>query len=126
MNKKLIALIAAALLLCGGVAEAKKKGVRPDEIAGLQKAGKVASFDKLNQSALAKHPGGQITDTFLTKRDDRYDYKVRVTDARGDSWNLKLDAGSAEVLTDNKVIPPQLPNFPLSATPPAPTAPSAH
>ncbi len=120
--KTTIAMIAAVLLLGSTLAEAKKKSVRPDEIAELQKEGKVASFEKLNAAALAKHPGGHINDTSLSKRDDRYDYKVRIADDKGDNWNLKLDAGSATVLTDSKVVPPQLPALPLTPTPSAPAA----
>src|SRR5882757_6738852 len=114
------ALIAAALLLCSGLAEAKKT-VRPDEIAELQKSGKIASFEKLNQAALAKHPDGHITKTALSEKDDRYDYKVRISVPSGDSWNLKLDGGSAAVLTDTKVLPPPLPSTytPPTASPPA-------
>ncbi|MDB5985259.1 MAG: peptidase [Nevskia sp.] len=126
--KRVSALIAAALLLCGGLAEAKK-GVRPDEIAELQKSGKIASFEKLNQAALAKHPDGHITKTALSAKDDRYDYKVRIAVPSGDSWNLKLDAGSATVLTDTKVLPPPLPSTytpPTTPTPTPPAAPATH
>lgn len=128
LTKPAVALIAAVLLLCGGAAEAKKKTVRPDEIAGLQQAGKVASFDKLNRAALAQHPGGHITDTSLSKKDDRYDYKVRIADANGDSWKLKLDAGSAAVLSDYKVPPPTLPSnaIPPAASLPTPATPAPH
>lgn len=107
--KVCVAVFAAALMLASGVAEAKKKEVRPDEIAELQKTGKLASFDKLNQAALAKHPGGHITNTSLASKDDRYDYRVRITDSNGDNWNLKLDGGSAAVLSDSKALPPVLP-----------------
>lgn len=118
-----IVFAAAVLLLAAGAAGAKGKNVRPDEIADLQKSGKLASFDKLNHAVLAKHPGGHITDTSLSRKDDRYDYKVRITDANGDQWKLKLDGGSAAVLTDSKLDRPQPPVPAAAAPPPANAAP---
>jgi len=64
--KTLTALFAAAALtLTAGLAQAD---VRPDLIPGLLKAGTIMDLEKLNQTALAQHPGttaASITDTEL-------------------------------------------------------------
>lgn len=89
----------AALTLTAGFAQAD---VRPDQIPELLKSGAVTSFEKLNQAALAKHPGSTITDTELDDHYGRLVYQVELRDAQGIEWDVDLDAKTAEVLKDVK------------------------
>jgi uncharacterized membrane protein YkoI len=58
MNK-LTALIASTLLATtAGIAQARDLG--PDEAMRLVQAGTIQPFEKLNEAALAKHPGATI------------------------------------------------------------------
>ena len=65
MTKFSALFAAAALTLTAGLAQAD---VRPDLIPGLLKSGAIMDLEKLNQAALAQHPGttaASITDTEL-------------------------------------------------------------
>ncbi|MCU1748351.1 PepSY domain-containing protein [Pseudomonas sp. 6D_7.1_Bac1] len=100
--KKLTALFtAAALTLTAGFAMAD---VRPDLIPGLLKDGTIMDMEKLNQAALAEHPGNtaaNITDTELEHKTKTgtYVYKVEIRDAKNVKWNVKLDAKTGQVLS---------------------------
>lgn len=101
--KKLTTLFtAAALTLTAGFAMAD---VRPDQIPGLLKAGTVMDFEKLNQAALALHPGttaANITDTELDHNASTgtYVYEVEIRDAKNAKWETKLDAKTGAVLSN--------------------------
>lgn len=101
--KKLTTLFtAAALTLTAGFAMAD---VRPDQIPGLLKAGTVMDFEKLNQAALALHPGttaANITDTELDHNvtTGTYVYEVEIRDAKNAKWETKLDAKTGAVLSN--------------------------
>jgi|UPI0002E9D5B1 uncharacterized membrane protein YkoI len=90
---------AAALTLTAGLAQAD---VRPDHIPGLLKSGEIASFEKLNQAALDKHPGSTIVDTELDHSYGKLVYEVELRDAKGIKWDVDLDAKTAEVLQDKQ------------------------
>ena len=99
--KKLTTLFtAAALTLTAGFAMAD---VRPDQIPGLLKAGTIMDFEKLNQAALAQHPGttaANITDTELDHKNGVLVYEVDLTDTAGKKFEVKLDAKTGAVLED--------------------------
>lgn len=94
---KLTALLAAAVLATStGLAQARDVG--PEEMVKLVGDGTIQSFEKLNQVALAKHPGGTIKDAELEEEYGRYIYELEVRDAQGVEWDFKLDAATGEIL----------------------------
>lgn len=102
--KTLTALFAAAALtVTAGLAQAD---VRPDLIAGLLKAGTIMDLEKLNQAALAQHPGttaANITDTELDQTaTGSYVYQVEIRDAKGVEWDVDLDAKTGQVLSNKQ------------------------
>jgi len=99
--KTLTALFAAATLtLTASLAQARDLG--PDEALKLRDAGTVMSFEKLNETALALHPGGQKLDTELEEVYGRFIYQVEVRDAQGIKWDVELDASNAQVLKNQR------------------------
>ncbi|QAY89379.1 MULTISPECIES: PepSY domain-containing protein [unclassified Pseudomonas] len=102
--KTLTALFtAAALTLTAGLAQAD---VRPDLIPGLLKAGTIMDLEKLNQAALAQHPGttaANITDTELEQTaTGAYVYQVEIRDAKNVEWDVDLDAKTGKVLSNKQ------------------------
>ena len=78
----LTALFTATLItLTAGIAQARDLG--PDEALRLRDAGTIVSFEKLNATALAKHPGSKITETELEEEYGKYIYQVEMRDPQG-------------------------------------------
>ncbi|MBB2496349.1 PepSY domain-containing protein [Aquipseudomonas ullengensis] len=99
--KKLTTLFAlATLATAANMAQARDLG--PDEALKLRDAGTVQSFEKLNQAALAKHPGSKVEETELEEEYGRYIYQVELRDAQGVQWDLELDASTGQVLKDHQ------------------------
>lgn len=96
------ALLAAAvaLILTSGFSHGKDLG--PDVALKLRDAGTVQSFEKLNEAALAKHPGSTIHETELKEQHGKYIYQVDLRDAQGLEWDLELDASNGQVLKDHQ------------------------
>ncbi|WP_347901570.1 PepSY domain-containing protein [Pseudomonas purpurea] len=95
---------AAALTLTAGFAMAD---VRPDLIPGLLKDGIIMDMQKLNEAALAQHPGAtaaNITDTELEHNatTGAYAYEVEIRDAKNVKWDVKLDAKTGQVLSNKQ------------------------
>lgn len=99
--KTLTTLIVAATLTLG-TNLALAKDIGPDQALKLRDAGTIQSFEKLNEAALAKHPGAQIGDTELDEENGRYFYEVELRDEKGVQWDLELDAKTGEVLKDHQ------------------------
>jgi uncharacterized membrane protein YkoI len=102
--KTLTALFtAAALTFTAGLAQAD---VRPDLIPGLLKDGSIMDMQKLNQAALAEHPGStaaNITDTELEhSAAGAYVYQVELSDAKGVKWEVDVDAATGKVLSNKQ------------------------
>lgn len=72
----------------------------PDEALRLRDAGTIQSFEKLNATALAKHPGATVQETDLEEEYGKYIYQVELRDAQGVEWDIELDAVSGQVLKD--------------------------
>ncbi|WP_421683743.1 peptidase [Stutzerimonas urumqiensis] len=99
--KALIALFTASTLALGAnVALARDLG--PDEALKLRDAGTIQSFEKLNEAAVAKHPGAKVEETELEEEYGRYVYQVELRDEKGQQWDLELDAKTGEVLKDHQ------------------------
>ncbi|TLX56760.1 peptidase [Stutzerimonas nosocomialis] len=93
-------LTAASLALTANLALARDLG--PDEAMRLRDAGTIQSFEKLNEAALAQHPGGKIEETELEEEYGRYIYQVEVRDTNGVQWDMDIDATSGEVLKNQQ------------------------
>ena len=99
--KPLTTLITAATLALGAnLARARDLG--PDEALKLRDAGTIQSFEKLNEAALAKHPGATIDDTELEEAYGHHIYQVELRDDKGVEWDVELDAKTGEVLKDHQ------------------------
>ncbi|OPK10009.1 PepSY domain-containing protein [Pseudomonas sp. VI4.1] len=99
--KTLTALFTATLItLTASIAQARDLG--PDEALRLRDAGTIVSFEKLNATALTKHPGSTITETELEEEYGKYIYQVEMRDPQGIDWDLELDAVSGQVLKDHQ------------------------
>lgn len=94
-----ILFAATALTLTAGLAQAD---VRPDQIPELLSSGQIAPFEKLNQAALALHPGATIHDTELDHSYGKLVYEVELRDANGVKWDVDLNAKTAEVLQNKQ------------------------
>ncbi|MFZ3280322.1 PepSY domain-containing protein [Pseudomonas sp.] len=99
--KTLTALSIAAIVgLTASFAHARDLG--PDEALRLRDAGTIVSFEKLNATALSKHPGSTITDTELEEQYGKYIYQIEMRDPQGLEWDLELDAVTGQVLKDHQ------------------------
>lgn len=99
--QKRTALFAGALLAASAtVAQARDLG--PDEALKLRDAGTILSFEKLNEAALARHPGATVVETELEDEYGRYLYQVELRDAQGVHWDIGLDATNGKVLQDHQ------------------------
>ena len=99
--KTLTALFTATLIgMTASLAHARDLG--PDEALRLCDAGTIVSFEKLNATALAKHPGATITETELEEEYGKYIYQIEMRDPQGIEWDLELDAVSGQVLKDHQ------------------------
>ncbi|WP_202982907.1 PepSY domain-containing protein, partial [Streptococcus mutans] len=86
--------------MTASIAQARDLG--PDEALRLRDAGTIVSFEKLNATAIAKHPGSTITETELEEEYGKYIYQVELRDPQGLNWDLELDAVSGTVLKDHQ------------------------
>ncbi|MHC8391290.1 PepSY domain-containing protein [Pseudomonas sp. MDT2-39-1] len=99
--KTLTALFTASIIaMTASLAYARDLG--PDEALRLRDAGTIVSFEKLNATALAKHPGSTISGTELEEEYGKYIYQVELRDPQGIEWDLELDAVSGQVLKDHQ------------------------
>ncbi len=95
---KLTTLIISSVTLTSLAIVANARDLGPDEALKLRDSGSIQSFEKLNEAALAKHPGGVIRETELENELGRYVYQLEVVDAQGVEWDVELDAATGEVL----------------------------
>ncbi|NLQ86936.1 peptidase, partial [Streptococcus mutans] len=91
---------ASLIAMTASIAQARDLG--PDEALRLRDAGTIVSFEKLNATAIAKHPGSTITETELEEEYGKYIYQVELRDPQGLNWDLELDAVSGTVLKDHQ------------------------
>ncbi|WP_350648631.1 PepSY domain-containing protein [Pseudomonas sp. HY13-MNA-CIBAN-0226] len=99
--KTLTALFTASLIaMTASLAHARDLG--PDEALRLRDAGTIVSFEKLNATALSKHPGSTITETELEEEYGKFVYQVEMRDPQGIDWDMELDAVSGQVLKDQQ------------------------
>ncbi|WP_039918097.1 PepSY domain-containing protein [Cellvibrio mixtus] len=99
---KMTTLIISSLALTSLALVANARDLGPDEALKLRDSGSIQSFEKLNEAALAKYPGGVIRETELENELGRYIYQLEVVDAQGIEWDVKLDAATGEVLENRR------------------------
>lgn len=92
-------LITGLVALVGSV---QARDLGPDEALKLRDSGSIQSFEKLNELALAQHPGGVIRETELENELGRYIYQLEVVDAKGVEWDLELDAANGQILKNHQ------------------------
>lgn len=92
-------LIAGFIILASNV---QARDLGPDEALKLRDSGTIQSFEKLNELALAQHPGGLIRETELENEWGRYVYQLEVVDALGIEWDVELDATNGEMLKNHQ------------------------
>jgi uncharacterized membrane protein YkoI len=100
MNKLTALFAITTLATTAGIAQARDLG--PDEALKLRDAGTIQSFEKLNEAAIAKHPGSKVEETELEEHYGRYIYQVELRDAQNVQWDLELDATSGQILKDQR------------------------
>ncbi len=100
MKTLTVLFTASVIAMTAGIAQARDLG--PDEALRLRDAGTIVSFEKLNATAVAKHPGSTITETELEEEYGKYIYQVELRDPQGLNWDLELDAVSGAVLKDHQ------------------------
>lgn len=100
MNKLTALFAVAALTATAGIAQARDLG--PDEALKLRDAGTIQTFEKLNETALAAHPGGKLGDTELEEEYGRYLYQVEIRDAQNQKWDVELDATNGTILKNHQ------------------------
>lgn len=100
MNR--LTAIFIATLMALGTSLAHARDLSADETRTLLDAGTILSFEKLNDAALAEHPGATLTDTELDEEYGKYIYQVELRDREGVEWDLKLDATNGKVLKNHQ------------------------
>lgn len=93
-------LLMTGLVALAVGAQARDLGV--DEALKLRDTGTIQSFEKLNEQALALHPGSVIRETELENEWGRYVYQLEIVDAQGVEWDLELDATNGQVLKNHQ------------------------
>ena len=73
-----------------------------DEAIKLRDSGTIQAFEKLNQQALALHPGATVQETELEQELGRYVYQLELVDAQGVEWDVELDATNGQVLKNQQ------------------------
>jgi uncharacterized membrane protein YkoI len=99
---KILTALFTASIVAMTVSIAHARDLGPDEALRLRDAGTIVSFEKLNATALAKHPGSTVTETELEEEYGKYIYQVELRDPQGLEWDLELDAVSGQLLKDHQ------------------------
>ena len=93
-------LTAAALAVTANSALARD--VDAAEAQKLRDSGTIQTLEKLNEAALATHPGATITDSELENEYGKYIYQVELRDTQGVDWDLELDAITGQVYKNHQ------------------------
>lgn len=99
MNK-LTACLAVTFLVASNLSMARDMGGA--EIQKLHAAGAILSVEKLNATAVAKHPGALIEESDFEQERGMYVYSVDLRDAQGAQWDLELNAATGDVIEDHR------------------------
>jgi uncharacterized membrane protein YkoI len=101
---KKLRLLAAAVLCCAGIGAAavtmQYAFADEDHMAArkLRESGKILSLENIAERA-RNHKAGEVLETELELKHGHYVYEVEILDAGGNVWELKLDAGTGDLIT---------------------------
>jgi uncharacterized membrane protein YkoI len=95
-------VIAGVVFAAGMGSAALAKDVPKGDIDGLVKEGKILSQKQLDDIALKDHPGAKIEDGEIELHKRGYVYEVEVVDAKGDEWDMDIDAKTGKVIRSEK------------------------
>jgi uncharacterized membrane protein YkoI len=101
MSRQTLIYLAAAMALLVVFAATHPPAAVADEgpVAArkLSDAGIILPLEKIVAAAKAVKPG-EILETELERKHERYVYEVEILDARGQVWEVKLDAKSGKLI----------------------------
>jgi len=101
MSRQMLIHLVAALAFSVGIATAHPSAAVADEgpVAArkLSDAGIILPLEKIVAAARAVKPG-EILETELERKHGRYVYEVEILDARGQVWEVKLDAKTGKLI----------------------------
>jgi uncharacterized membrane protein YkoI len=100
--KPYLTMAGAMTLVASLAVSAQARDLGIDEAIKLRDSGTIQSFEKLNEQALALHPGATIQETELEHEWGRYVYQLEVVDAQGVEWDVELDATNGQVLKNQQ------------------------
>lgn len=95
-------LLATLIGFAGTATLVHADDVGPDRAMKMVQDGRILSFEKLNEAALAKHPEATVEDTELEEEYGRLIYQMDLRDAQGQEWDLELDATNGEILREER------------------------
>lgn len=96
---KIVTLSLAALLAVAAFPALASES--HDDAKKLAEAGTIQPLEKILEQARRIHPG-QVLETELERKGERYIYEIKLADDRGVVWELKYDARTGELLKDKK------------------------
>jgi uncharacterized membrane protein YkoI len=92
------AFLAVAGLGLGGAYPHAQADEGPAAARRLSNAGTILPLERIVASARAIKPG-EVLETELERKGNRYFYEVEILDARGQVWEVTLDASSGKLIT---------------------------
>jgi uncharacterized membrane protein YkoI len=95
-------MLLGGAVLATAASTALARDVDAAQAQALRSNGTIQTAEKLNEAALASHPGAKITDTELETEYGKYIYKVELRDEKGIEWDLELDAVTGQVYEDHQ------------------------
>ena len=72
-----------------------------EQVRALQQRGDILALEKILENA-RQHHDGRVLETELEEKRGRYIYEVELLDSKGQVWELKFDASSGALLTEEK------------------------
>ena len=101
MSRQTLIHLAAAMAFLAAIAAVHPSVAVADEgpVAArkLSDAGIILPLEKIVAAAKAAKPG-EILETELERKHGRYVYEIEILDARGQVWEVKLDARSGKLI----------------------------
>jgi len=97
---RILRLFSMALLCCTAVAVPTQRAFADEDYVAarkLRESGKILSLEDIAIRART-HKTGEVLETELEFKHDRYVYEVEILDGGGQVWELKLDAGTGDLI----------------------------
>lgn len=100
MSRPTLIHLAAVMALLASIAATHPSAAADEGPAAARKlsdAGIILPLEKIVAAAKAAKPG-EILETELERKQGRYVYEVEILDARGQVWEVELDASSGKLI----------------------------